>query len=94
MAPVRPINLAGDQPDRCLSRREQQHMTRAEFRAQAEEERAAWEREFEFRAISRQLEKLYERQAAGDASTYVAQRVDRLERVQQCLMGQPQMLAG
>lgn len=69
-------------------------MTRAEFLAQAEEERAAWEREFEFRAISSQLDKLYERQAAGDASTYVAQRVDRLERVQQCLMGQPEMLAG
>ncbi|MFF5649511.1 hypothetical protein ACFY8N_13885 [Streptomyces collinus] len=68
-------------------------VTREEFLAAAEAETAAWEREFEFRAISRQLDKLYERQAAGDVSAYVAQRVDRLERVQQALCGHPEQLA-
>ncbi|MFI6373584.1 hypothetical protein [Streptomyces sp. NPDC050546] len=69
-------------------------MTREQFVLQCEEEKAAWEREFEFRTISRQLDGMYAAQARGDRSAYLAQRIDRLERVLMCLMGQPQMLAG
>jgi hypothetical protein len=53
----------------------------------------ALERQIEMRRIMRKLEALYAAQAAGDGSTCTRQRVERLEALQQALMGFPEVLA-
>ncbi|WP_158686600.1 hypothetical protein [Streptomyces griseoflavus] len=54
---------------------------------------AAWERELEWRQITRRLDALYAAQAVGDDSTYTQQRIARLEALQAALCGFPEQLA-
>jgi hypothetical protein len=68
-------------------------MTRTEYEAQCEAEEAAWERELEWRHITRQLEALYGAVRAGDDSAYTRQRIGRLEALQAALQGFPEALA-
>ncbi|WP_409470769.1 hypothetical protein [Streptomyces sp. HC307] len=53
----------------------------------------ALERQIEMRRITRKLDALYAAQAAGDSSVLTRQRVERLEALQQALMGFPAALA-
>ncbi|MEU6391062.1 hypothetical protein [Streptomyces sp. NPDC046939] len=64
-------------------------MTREEFRAQCDAEEAAFNRELEWRQITRKLEALYGAVRAGDSTAYTRQRITRLEALQQALMGFP-----
>ncbi|MDN0198095.1 hypothetical protein [Streptomyces sp. S.PNR 29] len=64
----------------------------AQWQAQQDAEDAVFERELEWRQITRRLDALYAAQAAGDGSTYTRQRIGRLEALQQTLMGQPEAL--
>ncbi|GAA4053520.1 hypothetical protein [Streptomyces shaanxiensis] len=64
-------------------------MTRDQFDA----EEIAWAREVEYRTIARRLDRLYAARSAGDDSVYLAQRIDRTERLQQAMLGFPEILA-
>ncbi|MGW6791782.1 hypothetical protein [Streptomyces chartreusis] len=64
-------------------------MTREQFDASD----AAWNREVEYLTISRRLDRLYAARSAGDTTVYLAQRIDRTERLMQALMGFPEQLA-
>ncbi|MFD5188962.1 hypothetical protein ACFWMU_12605 [Streptomyces sp. NPDC058357] len=66
---------------------------RAKWQADQDAKEAAWERELEWRQITRKLEALYGSVRAGDSSVYTRQRIARLEALQQALMGFPAALA-
>ncbi|GGX12643.1 hypothetical protein [Streptomyces chartreusis] len=65
-------------------------MTREEFDAR----NAAWDQEYEYLTVSRRLDRLYAARSAGDTTVYLAQRIDRTERLLQAMLGFPEQLAG
>jgi hypothetical protein len=67
---------------------------RAQWQAEQDAEDAAWERQLEWRQITRKLEALYGAVRAGDGSAYTRQRIGRLEALQAALQGFPEALAG
>ncbi|MET9411317.1 hypothetical protein ABZX90_37075 [Streptomyces sp. NPDC002935] len=80
-------------------------MTREERLAQFEAECAQQEAEYnereaemlrllEWKRIEKTLAGLYRARYAGDKTILTAQRIDRFERLQQCLLGSPAALAG
>ncbi|MFD6818835.1 hypothetical protein ACFWC5_00500 [Streptomyces sp. NPDC060085] len=73
-------------------------MTREQRIAQLEAEHQEWEAEMlrlmEWKRIEKTLAGLYRARYAGDKTVLTAQRIDRFERLQQCLLGSPQALAG
>ncbi|MGW7712694.1 hypothetical protein ACWGKK_00060 [Streptomyces chartreusis] len=68
-------------------------MTREQRLNQWEADEAAWVREVEYLTISRRLDGLYAARSAGDRSVYLAQRIDRTERLLQAMLGFPEQLA-
>ncbi|MGV2916367.1 hypothetical protein [Streptomyces alfalfae] len=66
---------------------------RAQWQAEQDAKEAAWERELEWRQITRKLEALYGAVRAGEGTEYSRQRIRRLEALQAALQGFPEALA-
>ncbi|WP_345568755.1 hypothetical protein [Streptomyces plumbiresistens] len=66
---------------------------RAQWEAQLAADEAELLRAEEWHAISRRLDRCHAAQRAGDNSTYLRDRVARLEALQACLLGSVESLA-